>query len=140
MNWFSNIGKSFKSDGFYANVQNSVVMSGNNGKAIINGIEYDVPPNASISTKNGKVFINGEEVTGEHIEKAKEVRIEIYGNVEKAEIGCDLKVTGNIENANAGCDIRVLHGDIKGNANAGMDIKAHTIHGSANAGMDITLK
>lgn len=137
MNWFSNFQKnSFNMN----NVQNSVIMSGRNGKTIINGVEYDLPPNASISTINGKVYINGEEVTGKHVEKTAEIKIEIHGDVEKADVGCDLRVTGNVSNANAGQDIKVFHGDIKGNATAGMDIKAQAIHGNATAGMGITIK
>lgn len=138
MSWFSNIGKSFKSDGFYTNVQNSVIMSGRNGKAVINGIEYDMPPNSSISTVNGKVYINGEEVTGKHIEKTAEIKIEIHGNVDKADIGNSLTVRGNVYTANAGTSISV-YGDIQGNANAGTSIRANNIEGSAIAGTGIQI-
>lgn len=135
MDWFSNFNT-----GLVNNIQNSIIMSGRNGKTIINGVEYDLPPNASISTINGKVYINGEEVTGKHVEKTAEIKIEIHGDVEKADVGCDLRVTGNVGNANAGQDIKIFHGDIKGNATAGMDIKAQTIYGNTTAGMDIIIK
>lgn len=135
MAWFSNFQKnSFNIN----NVQNSVIMSGRNGKTIINGVEYDLPPNASISTRNGKVYINDEEVTGKHVEKTAEIKIEIYGNVDKADVSNCLTVRGNVYTANAGTSVSV-YGDIQGNVNAGTSIRANNIEGSAMAGTGIQI-
>lgn len=142
MNWFQSVKDNYINLGnvgsFGGNsVANNITMSGN-GKANINGVEYDLPPNASISTKNGKVYINGKEVTGENIKNVSEIKIEIHGNVEKADIGNSLTVRGNVYTANAGTSISV-YGDIQGNANAGTSIRANNIEGPAMAGTGIQI-
>lgn len=129
MAWFSNIGNN-------NNINNSVIMSSGNGKTIINGVEYDLPPGASICTKNGKVYINGEEITGKHMEKTPEIKIEIHGDVKDTNVGNSLTVYGNITDADAGNSITV-NGDIIGNADAGNNIMAKTIHGKCDAGNNI---
>lgn len=116
---------------------NNITMNGNS-KANINGVEYDLPPNANISTKHGKVYINGKEVTGENINNAPEIKIEIYGNVDKADVENSLTVRGNVYTADAGTSISV-YGDIQGNANAGTSIRANNIQGPAIAGTGIQI-
>lgn len=129
MAWFTNIGNN-------NNINNSVIMSSGSGKTIINGVEYDLPPGASICTKNGKVYINNVEVAGKHVEQCAEIKIEIHGDVNSANVSNSLTINGNINDADAGNSITV-HGDIKGNADAGNNIMANKIYGKCDAGNNI---
>lgn len=131
MAWFTNIGNN-------NNINNSVIMSSGSGKTIINGVEYDLPPGASICTKNGKVYINNVEVSGKHVEQCAEINIRIEGNVETANIGNSLDVTGNVGKASAGTSVKV-YGDVKGNVTAGTSIKAEKIYGNAIAGTSMKI-
>lgn len=76
-----------------------------NGTVNINGKSYQ---GQNVSVVNNKVFVDGVEVTDNEVVKAKEIKIEVYGDVNQVEtVSGDIIVSGNVEN------VKTVSGDVK---------------------------
>ena len=105
-------------------------------KTMINGIEIDVPKNASISVRNNKVYINGKLYEDEKIKGKEIIKIVINGDVGSVKSDVDIEcrnVNGDVD-CGRDCDI---NGDVGGSVIAGRDIDCDKIGGNAKAGRDI---
>ncbi len=103
------------------------------GKTTINGVEYVIPPGASLSVINGVVRINGQEVTT-YTQPATLI-INVTGDVGSIEAAGAVNVTGRSGDIRA--DGSVTVGGESGSVNAGGSINAGDVSGNANAGGSI---
>lgn len=76
-----------------------------NGTVSINGKVYK---GNNLSIAGNKVIIDGVEITDGEVIQAKEIKIEIYGDVNNVEtVSADVVVSGNVQN------VKTVSGDVK---------------------------
>lgn len=108
------------------------MVNDNMGKMTVNGVEFSVPPGASVSIVNGQVLINGVEAA--NYPQPATVRVIITGDVNVLRSAGAVEVTGNVGayvKANGSVEVK---GSVKGTVDAGGSVTCGDVGGDVDAG------
>lgn len=102
------------------------------GKMNVNGVEFDIPPGASVSIINGQVLVNGVQATT--YPQPANVVVNITGDVNVLHSAGSTNVTGNVGayvKANGSVEVG---GSVKGTVDAGGSVNCGDVGQDVDAG------